>query len=82
MYFETNLINLTSRGLASVGDLVSQMYKLKTNFQVQNQLYSLPKTPIAPNRCACCTTKNKIQNQLFLCVLILITTVNQLVKNN
>ncbi|AIJ39068.1 hypothetical protein AS885_07740 [Flavobacterium psychrophilum] len=37
---------------------------------------------ILPNRCACCTTKNKIQNQLFLCVLILITTVNQLVKNN
>ena len=29
---------LTSRGLASVGDLVSQMYTLKTNFQVQNQL--------------------------------------------
>ncbi|AIJ39071.1 hypothetical protein FPSM_02576 [Flavobacterium psychrophilum] len=42
----------------------------------------MPKTLIAPNRCACCTTKNKIQNQLFLCVLILITTVNQLVKNN
>ncbi|AIG35593.1 hypothetical protein IA02_11530 [Flavobacterium psychrophilum] len=41
----------------------------------------MPKTLIAPNRCACCTTKNKIQNQLFLCVLILITTVNQLVKN-
>jgi hypothetical protein len=24
---------------------------LRLNFQVQNQLYSLPETPIAPNRC-------------------------------
>jgi hypothetical protein len=34
-----------------LGIWLAKCIDLKTNFQVQNQPMSLPKTPIAPNRC-------------------------------
>lgn len=34
-----------------LGIWLAKCIDLKTNFQVQNKLLSLPKTPIAPNRC-------------------------------
>ena len=44
-------VYLTFCGLASVGDLVSQMYKLKTELASTKPTLINPKTPIAPNRC-------------------------------
>ena len=34
-----------------LGNWLAKCINLRPDFQVQNQLYSLPKTPIAPNRC-------------------------------
>ena len=42
---------LMSRGLASVGDLVNQMYRIKNQLPNTKLTWQKPKTPIAPNRC-------------------------------
>ncbi|OAE90354.1 hypothetical protein FPG87_12315 [Flavobacterium psychrophilum] len=51
--------------LGDVANFGIDYFLSKIKFLARNKRKFTTKFAILPNACACCTTKNKIQNQLF-----------------